>query len=258
MMLKILTGRKSITKSPFYFYVPFDYEKVGLSIEKGWKISDIFPINSVGIVTSRDKFVMDFDQDVLKERFIEFRDLSIPNEEIQQKFDLKDKTNWRLSEARAKIANEEDWDAYINPCLYRPFDIRQLYNHPAMLERDRREVMRHMLHGSIRTNERGGGWTHHRPPSGRGILQSRICQRQHHRESRHTQQQRHRILLPALSLPARANLAMVTCRQQSQIGNWNMMGVTNILMESCYISNKTKEINYLFPLYLYPQDSIWR
>ena len=44
---------------------------------------------------------------------------------------------------------------------------------------------------------------------------------------------------------------MVTSRQQSQSGRWSLAGVTDILMESCYISNKTKEINYLFPLYLY-------
>lgn len=47
------------------------------------------------------------------------------------------------------------------------------------------------------------------------------------------------------------NLAMVSCRQQSQYETeWNLVGVARGLIESCTISNKTKEINYLFPTWL--------
>ncbi len=49
------------------------------------------------------------------------------------------------------------------------------------------------------------------------------------------------------------NLGLITCRQQSQaLSPWGHTGVTSSISESCAISNKTKEINYLFPLYLYP------
>jgi predicted helicase len=49
------------------------------------------------------------------------------------------------------------------------------------------------------------------------------------------------------------NLTLITVRQQSQHGTiWNLVGVSNRLIDCCAISNKTKEINYLFPLYLYP------
>ena len=48
------------------------------------------------------------------------------------------------------------------------------------------------------------------------------------------------------------NLSIITCRQQSQYETeWNLVGVTRGLIESCTISNKTKEINYLFPLWRY-------
>jgi predicted helicase len=50
------------------------------------------------------------------------------------------------------------------------------------------------------------------------------------------------------------NLAFVCCRQQSQSGQWSLVGAANGIIESCYISNKTREINYLFPLYLYPAE----
>lgn len=51
------------------------------------------------------------------------------------------------------------------------------------------------------------------------------------------------------------NLGLITSRQQSQSQEWSLLGITNLLMESCVISNKTREINYLFPLYLYPTDT---
>ena len=66
-----------VPQSPSYFFVPFDYE--GWRVyEQGWKVTDIFPVNSVGIVTSRDKFVLDFDRESLCERFAIFRDQKRP------------------------------------------------------------------------------------------------------------------------------------------------------------------------------------
>ena len=51
------------------------------------------------------------------------------------------------------------------------------------------------------------------------------------------------------------NLGLVSCRQCS-FGNWRHVFVANSLTESCFISNKTKEVNYLFPMYLYrPQEN---
>ncbi|OHY35542.1 type ISP restriction/modification enzyme [Cylindrospermopsis raciborskii] len=51
------------------------------------------------------------------------------------------------------------------------------------------------------------------------------------------------------------NLALITCRQQSQKNCWNLCSVSTEIIESCVISNKTKEINYLLPLYLYPDTN---
>lgn len=49
------------------------------------------------------------------------------------------------------------------------------------------------------------------------------------------------------------NLGLICCRQQSQQSTWGLIGVTEDIIECCAISNKTKETNYLFPLYLYSQ-----
>lgn len=46
------------------------------------------------------------------------------------------------------------------------------------------------------------------------------------------------------------NLGLVSCRQMSQIDeDWALVGVSRLPIEGCAISNKTKEINYLFPLW---------
>lgn len=48
-----------------------------------------------------------------------------------------------------------------------------------------------------------------------------------------------------------ACLSLISCRQQSQEDvEWSLAGVTKLPIESCVISNKTKEINYSFPLWL--------
>jgi len=46
------------------------------------------------------------------------------------------------------------------------------------------------------------------------------------------------------------NLGLLTCRQQNKIGFYHTF-VCDTIAESCVVSNKTREINYLFPLYLY-------
>ncbi len=144
-----------VPQSPSYFFVPFDYEG-WREYEQGWKITDVFPVNSTGIVTSRDKFVLDFDREALHERITMFRDSQISDDEIRHRHGLREKNHWMLAEARARIAAEEDWESFIQPCLYRPFDTRLLYNHPAVLEGARSDVMRHMSNENIEHMSGGG------------------------------------------------------------------------------------------------------
>ena len=61
---------------------------------------------------------------------------------------------------------------------------------------------------------------------------------------------RERVMRHMLAGP---NLGLITCRQQSQVGiAWSLCGVSRDIIESSAISNKTSEINSLFPLYTYP------
>ena len=54
-------------------------------------------------------------------------------------------------------------------------------------------------------------------------------------------------------LLAGENVALIACRQQARSDDeWAQVFATSQIAESCAISNITREINYLFPLYLYP------
>lgn len=129
--------------SEFYLFIPRD-EKLLSKYEKYPKITDIFPVNSVGIVTARDEFVVDFDKDTLKRRIDMLMDTKLPDEIISRTFGLKDKSNWKLNEARESLRKDEKYEDAFCEILYRPFDIRHIFYHDELVERARREVMHNM------------------------------------------------------------------------------------------------------------------
>ncbi len=132
--------------SPLYLFVPRD-ERIFEPYQRFPAIPEIFPANSVGIVTSRDKFVVDFDKEALKQRLRIFRDPKMPDDLIRQTFGLKDNRDWKLTKKRKYIQGDEKWAEKISKCLYRPFDTRWLFYHYHAIDFGREEVMRHMLAG---------------------------------------------------------------------------------------------------------------
>jgi predicted helicase len=150
-----------IEASEFHLLIPQSYD-LRIEYDRGWKVTDIFPVNSVGIVTGQDG-----------------RTIAINKADAEL---LAKKHNLSAST--------------VKPILYRPFDIRHIVYHSDVVTRSRSNVMQHMLEGD--------------------------------------------------------NLALISCRQQSQAGDWRLCGVTSSIIESCSISNKTKEINSFLPLYTYP------
>ncbi|OGW52012.1 MAG: hypothetical protein A2Z50_05225 [Nitrospirae bacterium RBG_19FT_COMBO_42_15] len=186
--------KKIKPKSEFYLFIPRD-EGLLKQYEAYPKITDIFPVNSVGIVTSRDSFAINTDREALKRRIRQFRDKNLPDDIIRQTFLLKDTSQFKLGQAREKVMNEHDWEEAITKILYRPFDVQSFFYQDAVIERPRRKVMHHML---------------------------------------------------------QENIGLLTCRQQNTTGFYHAF-VTNTIVESCIVSNQTREISYLFPLYLYQE-----
>lgn len=130
--------------APYFFFVPKEFT-LSEEYERGWIVPDIFPLHSSGIKTHRDHFAIDVEQKRLQSRIAEFRDEALSDDEVKERFKLRDTRDWKLSEARAKIQARENWDEDFNLCLYRPFDIRPIYYSGDVLELPRPEVMHHML-----------------------------------------------------------------------------------------------------------------
>lgn len=74
-----------------------------------------------------------------------FRDGKMPDEVVRQAFHLKDKATWKLCVVRERIKEDEKWEDSITQILYRPFDVRWIFYHDEVIERSRKEVMRHMM-----------------------------------------------------------------------------------------------------------------
>ena len=64
-----------------------------------------------------------------------------------KKYPPGDSRGWKLPEARRKIRKDRQWDRRYVPVLYRPFDIREMYYVPWMVDWPRTEAMPHMLAG---------------------------------------------------------------------------------------------------------------
>ncbi len=140
--------KKLKPESPWYFFVKRNIGKIKNYLD--WKsIQDIFPVNVTGIVTARDGFVIDYDRNVLRNRILQFRNSSTPDDIIRNAFRLKDTRGWKLSEVRKELAKDDNWEKHFQKILYRPFDVRDIYYTPKMVDWGRPEFMRHMLENNL-------------------------------------------------------------------------------------------------------------
>jgi len=181
-------------QAPFYLFVPQD-ETVRAEYEQGWRITDIMPVNSVGIVTARDALTIHWSREDIWRTVNDFANL--PVEEAREKYELgKDSQDWKVALAQTDLKESGLSEGQLAPVLYRPFDVRHTYytGKPSGFHcRPRGEVMRQMLAGK--------------------------------------------------------NLGFATTRSTEIERGWEHLFCTNGLLTHHTVS--IKEVNYLFPLYLY-------
>jgi predicted helicase len=127
-------------KAPMYFMVQKDFELEEI-YTKGFKINDLFNINNVGIVTSRDSFVINENKSIIENRIKTF--FKLTKEELLANYDLKENKTWKINEVKM-IAKEYNLDDNLK-ILYRPFDSKYIYYNNAFIERSRTEVMQHFV-----------------------------------------------------------------------------------------------------------------
>ncbi len=115
------------------------------------KLTDIFPVHSVGILTARDKLTI---KRSAKEVYETISYFSLENEKaVRENYKLGDDSrDWHVKEAQKDIIESGIDRNKIVPILYRPFDIRYTYytgNSRGFICMPRPGVMRHMLQENI-------------------------------------------------------------------------------------------------------------
>ena len=192
-------GYKSIEpSSPNYFLDERDTSEIKHYL--AWpSINQIFPVNSVGIVTGRDNLTIKFSKEELWNTVLTFAE-SDP-EIARNAFSLgKDSRDWRVRLAQEDIKNSGPNRGLIQPIFYRPFDKRFTYytsKSRGFLCMPRPDVMQNMLEN---------------------------------------------------------NIGLSTVRQVKTGSTWQHCLIANSIIESCYVSNRTSEIGYMFPLYVFPAE----
>jgi len=196
--VKTVRWQTLLPKSEFYFFVPRE-RKFLEAYEKYLKMTDIFSLNNVGIITARDNLTVKWTPEEVWQTVLNFSKLD--SNSARTTYNLgKDARDWKVQLAQKDLIDSGLDKKRIVPILYRPFDIRYTYytgKSRGFHCMPRPEVMRHMM---------------------------------------------------------RENLGLLTCRQQNKVGFYHAWVCKNIV-ESCVVSNKTREINYLFPLFLYPDTA---
>lgn len=181
--------------SPFYLFQPV---APGSEHYLKWtSLPEIFPLNSVGIATAKDKLTIRDTENELRKTIHHFASLDI--ETAREAFKLgRDTQDWKVDFAQKDLKDSGLSDGNIVPILYRPFDIRYTYytgRSRGFHGRPRPEVMLHMQND---------------------------------------------------------NKAFVLAKRVESDGIWEHLMITNCLSTNHSVS--IKESNYVFPLYLYPDE----
>ncbi len=143
------TGWQQITPtSPFYFFVPRD-DALEAKYRRFTSIPDVFPINSVGIVTARDSLTIHWSEQEAWDTMNTFSRMA--PELARQAHQLgKDTRDWKVTMAQEDLLASGPTRENVVTILYRPFDVRYTYytgRSRGLLCRPRSEVMSHMLAG---------------------------------------------------------------------------------------------------------------
>lgn len=128
--------------APMYFMVQKDFE-AQIEYDKGFSISELFPLKNVGVVTSRDSFVIDDSKLVLSNRIKDF--FILEKDLLKSKYGIRENKSWKIEDIKKQSLAFND--AYIQEISYRPFDDRYIYYNEHFIERSRTEVMQHFING---------------------------------------------------------------------------------------------------------------
>jgi hypothetical protein len=134
-----------IESSNFYLFIPQN-SFLRQEYDRYWKVTDIFPVNSVGMQTHRDYFITDMDIDVLTDRIRLFRDSKLNDEQLRKAFDLG---SLNIAKGRSHLCGDSNWADRMVKCLWRPFDTRNIYYDKNLIDRPRARITDPLLKDNL-------------------------------------------------------------------------------------------------------------
>lgn len=196
--LKSIDYKELINVKPEYFFVPKNNDLKG-EYDTGFSVSDLFKINSVGVLTKNDRITIKITENEIKSILKDFNDSELKF--IKNKYIIKeDSRDWQILKAINDVKSNYP-KIEISNISYRPFDIRKTF---------------------ISGNSRGFI----------SYPQNKI----------------------RFHFNNKNNISLIATRQLANLPFYHCF-ISNIISEQCFISNKTKEGGYVYPLYLYPEKT---
>ncbi|MFA5010545.1 MAG: type ISP restriction/modification enzyme [Ignavibacteria bacterium] len=131
---------------PNYFFKSKDLEEEIEYNSNGFLIKDLFPLNSLGLLTKRDDLSIDFNESNLENKIIFFLDETKTVDEVCRRFNLviKDNDKWDANITRDKVPLK-DIKSQIKDFQYRPFDNRKVFYNPYFVARPNTKVLGHFI-----------------------------------------------------------------------------------------------------------------
>ncbi|MBW2006029.1 MAG: GIY-YIG nuclease family protein, partial [Deltaproteobacteria bacterium] len=148
--VKIINWQKLSPKSEFYLFTPRD-ERLLAKYEAYPKLTNIFPLNGVGMTTARDRFVIDRDKNTLVNRIRLFKNSKYSDDDLHAFFQINRKKGWSIRKAwnMLQSISDSDLNKFVLPVLYRPFDVQWIFYHDSVVWRTVKRVMRHMMEENL-------------------------------------------------------------------------------------------------------------
>jgi predicted helicase len=148
--LNSIKWKNVVPKPPQYLFKPNE-SKLNEEYLASPNLCEIFPINSVGIVTARDHLTIKWSKDELWQTILTF--LSLNPEDARTQFNLgKDARDWKVTLAQQDLKDSGPTQNNVVPIIYRPFDVRYSYytgRSRGFQCMPRSEVMNHMKNENI-------------------------------------------------------------------------------------------------------------
>lgn len=155
-----------VPKNPPYYYMVQKDFRSEKDYNIGFSLSSIFNLNSLGLLTKKDKFITDFDKNALKFRLEDFLNKDFSDVEISKRYNLKLKDNdkWNLAVSRNRLQNRGVNENKLVQLNYRCFDTRYIFYDGDFVARLNTKVLNHINDNSpalISTRQLAGNDFYH-------------------------------------------------------------------------------------------------